>query len=234
MRPFVVSIHDATPAYAAETRFMLRDLAPLVGRRLSFGVVPNWHGEWPLASYPGYCRILEESSEELLLHGYFHRRQRGLGPASLLAGQSDEMNGLDREETRRTIELGQTVFAEAFGQPARGFIAPAWQRGHVSLAGTAAFGLEHVAGFFSLASSTGRTVSLATWTWDCSRWGWTGHIGHGLGWLLQSIDRGVPALAIHPRDVERGYWPKVLRLVRELLDSGYEPVTFSGLLEPAC
>jgi len=50
--PFLVCIHDATPAYIRETRAMIRDLAPLVGRRLSFGVVPNWRGAWPLAGYP--------------------------------------------------------------------------------------------------------------------------------------------------------------------------------------
>ena len=40
MRRFLVCIHDATPAYARETRVMIRDLAPFLGRRLSFGVVP--------------------------------------------------------------------------------------------------------------------------------------------------------------------------------------------------
>ena len=92
-------------------------------------------------------------------------------------------------------------------------------------------GLEHVLGFFSLESRAGRKVPLATWTWDCGRWGWLGHLGHGIGWLLQSLDRGVPTLAIHPRDLERGFWPKILRLTEELLETGYEPSTPAGLLE---
>jgi predicted deacetylase len=83
---------------------MLRDLAPILGRRLSVGVVPEWHGRWPLAAHPDYCRLVLEGAEELLLHGYFHQRQRGRGPTSLLTDRSDEMNGLDPEETRRTIE----------------------------------------------------------------------------------------------------------------------------------
>ena len=91
--------------------------------------------------------------------------------------------------------------------------------------------LEHVLGFFSLESRAGRKVPLATWTWDCGRWGWLGHIGHGIGRLLQSLDRGVPVLAIHPRDLERGFWPKILRLTEQLLESGYEPSTLAGLLE---
>jgi hypothetical protein len=231
MRPFLVCVHDATPAYARETRAMLRDLAPLLGRRLSFGVVPDWRGEWPLAAHPDYCRLVREGAEELLLHGYSHRRERGWGPTTWLAERGDEMNGLDPDETRRTIERGQRVFAEVFGEPARGFLAPAWQRGHVRADDGRTPGLEHVLGFFALDSAAGRTVPLATWSWDCGRWGWLGHLGHGIGWLSQSLSRGVPTLAIHPRDRARGFWPTILRLIRRLLATGYEPSTPAGLLE---
>jgi uncharacterized protein DUF2334 len=231
MRPFLICIHDATPAHAGETLVMIRDLAPLIGRRLSFGVVPNWHGQWPLAAHPDYCRLVQEGSDELLLHGYSHQRQRGWGPITLLAEGCDEMNGLDPEETRRTLERGQNVFAEVFGEPARGFLAPAWQPGLVRRENAEALGLEHVLGFFSLESWAGRSVPLATWTWDCGRWGRLGHLGHGIGWLLHSLDRGVPTLAIHPRDLERGFWPKILGLTKDLLEAGYKPSTLAGLLE---
>ena len=231
MRRFHFCIHDATPAYARETRVMIRDLAPFLGRRLSFGVVPNWHGEWPLAAHPDYCRLVREGAEELLLHGYFHQRHRGRGPISVLTERSDEMNGLDPEETRHTIDRGQRAFTEAFGAAAQGFLAPGWQPGHVRLANGNGLRLEYVLGYFSLESRAGRKVPLATWSWDCGRWGCLGHIGHGIGWLLQSLDRGVPVLAIHPRDLERGFWPKILQLTEELLESGYEPSTLAGLLE---
>lgn len=85
-RPFLVCIHDATPAYEHETRVIIRDLAALVGTRISSGVVPDWHGQWPLAAHRDYCELIRESSEELLLHGYLHRRQRGGGPTSFLTG----------------------------------------------------------------------------------------------------------------------------------------------------
>ena len=252
-RQFLVCIHDATPAYARETRVMIRDLAPLLGRRLSFAVVPNWYGKWPLAADPGYCRLVRESSEELLLHGYFHHRQPSLvardarsygwlrrgggGPATMLTKSSDEMNGLTAEETHYVLDCGQRVFIEAFGEPARGFIAPAWRPGHVRLSPTRRGsrgsahtpGLDHVLGFFSLESHAGKKISLATSTWDCGRWGWLGHVGHGLGSLLQSLDR-VPALAIHPRDLDRGFWPAIMRRTRELIDAGFEPTTAAQLL----
>jgi hypothetical protein len=228
---FHVCLHDATPAYARETRAIIGDLAPLLGRRLSFGVVPDWHGQWPLTAHPDYCRLVGEGAEELLLHGYVHRRQRGWGPITLLTESGDEMNGLDPQETRRTLERGQRVLSEVFGQPARGFLAPAWQLGHVRLRTGEISGLEHVLGFFSLESCTGRKVPLATWSWDCGRWGSLGQIGHRIGWLLQSLDRRVPVLAIHPADLERGFWPTILQLTEELLERGYEPSTLTGLLE---
>ena len=231
MRPFLICIHDATPAYARETRVMLRDLAPLVGHRLALGVVPNWHRQWHLSAHPGYCRLLRESAEELLLHGYFHRRQHGWGPITWLAEGSDEMNGLGLEETREILERGQRVFTEAFGTRARGFLAPAWQLGHVRRLDAPTLGLDYVLRFFSLESRAGQKVPLATWTWDCGRWGSLGHLGHALGRVARSLDRGVPTLAIHPRDLARGFWPTILRLTKDLLEAGYEPVTTAGLLE---
>ena len=231
MRPFLVCIHDATPAYARETEVMVGELAPLLGRRFSVGVVPDWHGEWPLVAHPDYCRLLQDASDELLLHGYSHRRGRGWGPTSLLAQGSDEMNGLGPEETRETLQAGQRVFTEVFGTPARGFLPPAWQRGHVRTDSAQGLGLQHLMGFFSLDSATGRSIPLATWTWDCGPWDWLGHVGHGIGRLLQSVNRGVPVLAIHPRDRERGFWPKILRLTRQLLENGHEPMTAAGLFE---
>ncbi len=238
MRPFLICIHDVTPAHDSATRAIIRDLTPLVGRRLSLGVVPNWHGRWPLGAHPDYCRFVRDASDELLLHGYLHQRQRGWGPATLLTEGSDEMNGLDADGTQRALERGQRLFAEVFGEAARGFVSPAWQPGHVRSylhAGAAnTVGLEYVLGFFALDAWTERRVPLATWTWDCGRWRWLGHVGHGIGYLLRSLDRGVPVLAIHPRDLERGFRPTILRLTRELLDAGYEPATVAGLLEATC
>jgi hypothetical protein len=229
-RRFVVCIHDATPAHARETRVMIKNLAPLLGRRLSFAVVPNWHGEWPLAADRSYCNLVRESSEELLLHGYFHHKRRGGGPATLLTRSSDEMNGLTAQETHHVLDCGQRVFVEAFGEPARGFIAPAWQPGHVRLAARGAPGLDYVLGFFSLVPQMGQRIPLATFTWDCGRWAWLGHIGDGIGSLLQLLDR-VPVLAIHPRDLDRGFWPAIMRRTRELLDAGFQPSTPAALLE---
>jgi hypothetical protein len=36
---------------------------------------------------------------------------------------------------------------------------------------------------------------------------------------------------VHPRDLERGLWPKILRLTERLLQGGFEPSTPARLLE---
>src|SRR6187549_2310879 len=97
-KPFLVCVHDVTPAFDHETRMMIRDLDPMIGRRLSLAVVPDWYGKWPLAAHPEFCRSIQQSSDELLLHGYLHERRRGVGPATLLADGCDEMNGLGTTE----------------------------------------------------------------------------------------------------------------------------------------
>jgi hypothetical protein len=147
----------------------------------------------------------------------------------VLTGGADEMNGLNPEETLHSIERGQQVFADVFSEKARGFLAPGWQPGRVRRIHANTLGLTHVLGFFSLQSWGGRRLPLATWSWDNGRWGWLGHLGHGIGTLLRSLDR-VPVLAIHPRDLERGFWPAILRLTRELLEADYEPSTPALLL----
>ena len=228
-RSFLVCIHDATPAFARVTTSMLRDLAPLIGRRLTLGVVPDWHGEWPLDTHREYCQHLSASSSQLLLHGFRHRRQHGSGPVSWLAEHCDELNGLDLDEALHAIGEGQRVFARAFGAEARGFLAPGWQRGRLSLAAMRTLGVDHVLGFFALDSATS-SIPLATFTWDCGRWGWLGHIGHGIGRVSRALDYRIPSLAIHPRDMERGYWGHIMRLTRELIDAGYEPRTPDELL----
>jgi hypothetical protein len=172
-----------------------------------------------------------ESSEELLLHGYVHRRERSRGLVSWLAEDSDEMNALALDDTRSVLEQGQRVFTDVFGARARGFLAPAWQPGRVREVNPNSLGLTYTLGFFSLESSTGRSVPLATHSWDCGRWGWLGHVGHGIGGALQWLSGRVPSVAIHPRDLARGFWPQILRRVEALLASGYEPRTPASLLE---
>lgn len=230
MRPFLIVVHDITPAFAIETKHIIRDLAPHIGRAMSFGVVPDWHGKWPLSSHSEFCNLVRDSADELLLHGYFHRRQHGSGPVSWLAERSDEMNGLTFEETRLAIREGQDMFRRAFGDTAHGFLPPAWQKGRLLASSLSSFELQYTLGYFSILSNRGERRPLATYTWDCGKWSALGEVGHGFGLISSYAPGRAPTLAIHPRDIARGFWPRILKLVRSLIDGGFTPITPSRLL----
>ena len=230
LQRFLVCVHDVSPSFERETRQIIDDLSEIIGDRFALGVVPDWHGRWPLDEHPAFCRHVRQSSAELLLHGLHHDRARGWGLTSVLAERSDEMNGLDVAGMRRAVSQGQQMFENAFGGKARGFLAPAWQRGATNLHALEEFGIDYMLGFFAIDSRDSGSLPLATYTWDCGRWAWLGHVGHAVGSVLQSLDGRIPSLAIHPRDIARGYWPGVLRLIEALLHSGYEAALPSQLL----
>ncbi len=230
MRPFLVCIHDASPAFAVQVGRMVRDLAPLVGTRISLAVVPNWHGAWPLTASPEFCDLIRSSAHEILLHGYTHTRKNGFGVVSAMTARSDEMSGLDLEGALRTVDAGQRMLRTALGEPAEGFLAPAWQQGALrprDLEGPT----KYILGHFAVESRDGRRVSLTTWSWHCGRWSWLGHIGHAFGRAQHMLGLGVPSLALHPIDLEPGFWSRILGLVRELLAAGYEPDSARRIVE---
>lgn len=234
MPPFLLCIHDVTPAYEHDIQLLIREITPLLGTRFSLGVVPNWHGQWSLEAHPTFCRMLKDSGAELLLHGYFHQRWRGYGLTSWLTNRADEMNGLNSTETKAILGSGQQLFSTVFGESARGFLAPGWQQGYLRHSLGTEMGFEYIMGYFALDFGMEPKLPLVTWTWDCGRWAWLGHIGHGLGEVRHLLTRGIPILAIHPQDLARGFWHNILRLIHKLLQNGYEPSTIAELRKRKC
>ena len=228
MRRFLVCIHDATPAYARETRVMIRDLAPFLGRRLSFGVVPNWHGEWPLAAHPDYCRLVRESSEELLLHGYCHQRQRGWGPTTLLteARRRDERPGSRRNSTHpraRTACLHRGLRGAGAGLPRTGLAAGARAPGERKYSGAGARPRLFLPRVTGRPKGSAGDLDLGLWPL-------------GLARARRSWDRvaaSVPgSWSPDPGDSSQrsgaGFLADDPRLTQELLETGYEPSTPAG------
>lgn len=229
-RGFLVCLHDVTPAFERETAHMLRDLAPLIDRRVSAGVVPDWHGKWPLTAHPDFCEFVRAQTSEVLVHGHRHTRTHGVGLVSLLAERSDEMNGVRAQDASQFLIQAKQKLTRTFGGAIRGFLPPAWQRGHANDEAFRDAGLEYVLGYFRLESFSQQHIPLSTFSWDCGWWSALGLVGHTFGELQHAIGRGTPSLAIHPRDINRGYWPLVLRTVERLLKAGYTPTTPGRLI----
>lgn len=133
-----VSIHDVSPFTRDVTEAMLADLEAAGVGATSLLVVPDHHhrGAVPAdADFTCWMRAKQEAGHEIVLHGYFHRREPipGAGWMSRLvtehytAGEG-EFHDLGYEEARRRLRAGRDMLEECGGD-ITGFIAPAWLLG---------------------------------------------------------------------------------------------------------
>ncbi len=116
-----VSIHDVSPAFAAEIDDALEACAR-AGATPALLVVPNFHGEWPLEEHPRFVDRLRELAargHEILLHGFFHRASgAGRGVRSAFAQRvasagEAEFADLPREEGERRLDEGAAALRRA-------------------------------------------------------------------------------------------------------------------------
>jgi predicted deacetylase len=137
-RALAVSIHDVSPWTRPATERMLADLAEAGVGVTSLLVVPDHHHRGAVdrdEDFLSWLRVLESSGHEVVLHGFFHRREPGPGSTwwgrlvteHYTAGEG-EFYDLAYAEARRRMARGR-VMLEGAGLAVRGFIAPAWLLG---------------------------------------------------------------------------------------------------------
>lgn len=137
-RLLLASIHDVGPRFADEVDRLYDLLTPLLGGpKLAMLVVADHWGEAPLSSAPAFQRKLRDwadSGVEMFVHGWFHRdlaTHHGLDRirASAMTAREGEFLGLDQAAAAQRMRDGRALLEDIIGQPAAGFIAPAWLYG---------------------------------------------------------------------------------------------------------
>lgn len=210
-RSLAVSIHDVSPWTRPAVEAMLADLASAGLPVTSLLVVPDHHHRGAVAddaAFLDWLRTLERAGHEVVLHGYFHRRdpRPGTGWWSRVitehytAGEG-EFYDLDYAEARRRLECGRAMLAGA-GLDVPGFVAPAW------LLGDAAERAAREAGF-AYTTRLGGVLDLRSGAWTPSqslvysvRSGWRRAVSLAWNALLAASLRGNPLarLGLHPPD----------------------------------
>jgi predicted deacetylase len=238
----VVSVHDVSPATAAETARWCAD-ADSLGIPVSLLVIPGpWRGT-TLADEPGYAEVLRARvahGDELVLHGWTHRAgpegswsRRALGRA--VARGAAEFAALDEDESARRVAAGRTVLAD-LGLSAGGFTPPGW------LASPAANRVLVRAGFRFTTSHRGvhdlRTGRLHRGFALSHRPGGAGErFGAALVGAVarrKAARGGLVRIALHPNDLHRPRLRDVtLRAVEAVLAAGGRATTYGGVLDPA-
>lgn len=230
-RPFSIVVHDVAPPFISPITTILGQLKPLVQGPINAALVPNWHGESPAPATPGFGAFVRTHFDEVLLHGYTHCRNHGGSLLSCLTHKSDEFSGSPGTEAIERLRRGQAVMAELLGEPARGFIPPAWQRGPITLRLLSECGLHYCVGLTGIECANGRRIPLSTWSWDAGVIAELGYLGEATGAITFAVRRrALPCVVFHPVDVRRGHLPRGLRLVQAFLAKGRQPATFRDIV----
>jgi uncharacterized protein len=137
-RSLVVSLHDVAPATWDIAKKIVGELQHHGIRATSLLVVPDYHhvgASLQNAAFASWLRDLESSGHEVVIHGYFHQRPRGIGDSfsarfitQIYTQDEGEFFDLPYDEALRRITKAREEF-EAAGMKPRGFVAPAWLLG---------------------------------------------------------------------------------------------------------
>lgn len=169
-KSLAVSIHDVSPWTRPAVEAMLADLSSEGVTASSLLVVPDHHRRGSLAAHPDFLdwlRILQNDGHEIVLHGFYHRREsRGGGVLQHLvtehytAGEG-EFYDLSYAESRERMESGREMLRVA-GLDVPGFIAPAWLLGNEAEQAARSLG-------FAYTTRLGGVLDLRSGAWTRSQ-----------------------------------------------------------------
>lgn len=223
---FYISFHDITPRFEQQIRRIVDALRPHLDRQWGAAIVPRWHGDSSENWSSDFLTFIKDTFQEIMLHGYHHRRSKGGGLVSLIAGGADEFNGLTLKETEEKLGLGQRAMVELLGQSANGFIAPTFQQGLLNSQLLAKYDIDFIVGFYETQFGDGRVYPLNSWCWDMGESRWLSRLGDLYSSFRYRLrgKRAIPQLTIHPVDIDRGYLPRIVELTQRLFDTGRSPM----------
>ena len=235
----LVSIHDVTPAYAAEAT-RLWDMCARHSVKPALFVVPDWHGLWPLerhSRFVEWLRARADEGAEIVLHGERHdeaglRRTAGdsIRAWGRTAGEGEFLT-LDEPAARQRIDSGMARLRKLGLRPV-GFVPPAWLAREDSHRAAAAAGLafsEDDTSIRLLAAGRRLRSPVVRWSSRTSARA-IGSVAVALGrWILQRGAR-FPRLAFHPQDLSHPATGRSLEptLVRWL--ARHQPARYAEVL----
>jgi predicted deacetylase len=239
----VVSVHDVSPATAAETARWCAD-ADALGVPLSLLVIPGpWRGT-QLADEPGYAEVIRAriaAGDELVLHGWTHQAGPEGSPVRRAVGRmvargAAEFAALDENQATVRLSAGRAVLSE-LDLATDGFTPPGWLASPPAERALASAGFRYTTSHRGVRDlRTGRLHRGFALSHRPS-----GGLGERIGaTVMRSLARRGAAraalvrIALHPDDLHRpGLRDTTLRAIESLLAAGAHPTTYGGVVEPA-
>jgi uncharacterized protein len=207
----LVSIHDVSPAQSSAVA-RLWGICSDHAITPALLVVPNWHGEWPLESHPGFVdwvRARSAEGAEIALHGERHDElglSRSVTDHLRAWGKTNgEGEFLSLDSAGATERLGRGLRRlRELGLAPLGFVPPAWLARENTHRAASAAGLKFSEDEHSVRlHPSGRRVRspVVRWSARSSLRAWGSVAVAGARSVLQ-IGATYPRIALHPRDLD--------------------------------
>jgi predicted deacetylase len=237
----IVCVHDVAPPFEEDIRAQLGILAAAGVRRCALNVVPNWHGEYPLAESPSLIALLRSQAEggsEIVLHGLEHRPHGPLRGSAwnrfrgcVFAPGTAEFLTLAPADAFRAVEEGLRVLeAAGLPRPTR-FCAPGWLLAVDARGGLARAGIEHLVGMFSVENIlTRRRRFLPGFGYMGGSEAQEAGIRILNRMILTTAGRAARPLSVylHPQGGSRNpALRRVLHQIERMVSRGWEPSTYA-------
>lgn len=241
-RSVVVSIHDVSPLTRQETTCILDELAKLGVHGVSLLVIPDHHCRGHILDDPEFCAWLRERvtlGDEVVLHGYFHRRDQRAGETLkdklttrfYTAGEG-EFFDIAGADALRIVSQARQEFRKVGLYP-RGFVAPAWLLSEGADRALQRLGLAYttrLGGIFDY--TTGVNHASQSLVWSTRSWVRRGISRLWNAFLFRRLrSRPLLRIGIHPPDIRHhAVWQQIRTLTTRALEDR-TAVTYAGYLK---
>jgi len=225
----VVSIHDIAPSSRAVAEKIVSELSRRGVSSCSLLVVSNYHHAGSITADRDlgiWLRELESRGDEIVIHGYFHQRDRRENETMrerfitrVYTSDEGEFYDLEYDEALRRIQRAREEFA-ATGLSPRGFIAPAWLLGAEAERAVVDAGMEYTARIGSVRDLRSQTDFPArTLVYSVrNHWRQKTSLAWNAALLLAAGQQPLVRLSIHPIDYSYpDIWKQILSFVDRLL-----------------
>jgi predicted deacetylase len=227
----IVSVHDVAPSTQPIADKIISELAHRGARTCSLLVIPDYHHQGASMKnrqFVSWLRGLEAQGYEIVIHGYFHERQRrrseSLGDrfvTRVYTQGEGEFYDLRYEEAFRRIQSARDDFRAAGLHP-RGFIAPAWLLSAEAQQAACDAEMEYTTRLRTIRDlRSGENFRARSLVYSVrNRWRRASSLvwNEALARLLKS--KSLLRLSVHPQDYEYpAIWRQIVDLLRRMDDS---------------
>ncbi|HEY5036574.1 MAG TPA: polysaccharide deacetylase family protein [Chthoniobacterales bacterium] len=240
-RALVVSIHDVAPATQARAAEIVKAVAELGVGCCSLLIVPDYHHQGRSMADADFCewlRGLAEQGSEIVLHGFYHQRQRRPNESAREKAitrfyTADEGEFFDLEYSRAfdlITEADREFRAQGF-RP-RGFIAPAWLLGTEAERAAIDAGMTYTTTLRRVRDFVARSEVVSQSLVYSVRSEWRRGVSLGWNrWLFARLTKNpLLRLSLHPPDISHSkIWNHAQETIRRALRDR-EPTTYETWL----